>query len=312
MKLVLPGLAALAVAASLSTSCGVSVGGSALSASDGGNHDGTITCGGSGELCCNGSACNAGLICSSGTCAALAPEDATVESAGEDEAGNTASGLDAGDDTLSSPEMGQDSSGMADAADDTSGTGNADTGTEGGSTEGGPIDGSMIEDASDAGRMDASEAGGGDAGGEGGSPVCLVPEGGAPCSPGKVSCGSTTCDTATDYCCAGTNGAGTCEPLNGGTCASGVKVECDETADCASGDVCCQQDAYGPHSATCEASCPTGYFQVCRSNAECTPQTCIVQLCSPSAGTPQTVTLEGCPYSDLGGAPGPLPLCTAK
>jgi hypothetical protein len=315
IKLVLPGLMALAIVASLAASCGVSIGGTALPTSDGGNQDGTMSCGGSGEPCCNGSTCNAGLLCTSGTCAALSPEDATGESAREvgveDESGDTASGLDAGDDALSSPEAGEDSSGVADAADDTSTTRGADAGAEGGMRDGGgPSDGSMVADASDAGRMDASKAGG-DAG-EGGSPVCLVPDGGAPCSPGKVTCGSTTCDTATDYCCAGTNGAGTCEPLNGGTCASGVEVECDETADCASGNVCCQQDAYGPHSATCETACPTGYFQVCRTNAECTPQTCIVQLCSPSAGTPATVTLEACPYSELGGAPGPLPLCTAK
>jgi hypothetical protein len=84
-----------------------------------------------------------------------------------------------------------------------------------------------------------------------------------------------------------------------------------------SGNLCCQLDACGPHSATCETSCPTGYFQVCRTDAECvtgastSSHTCIVQLCSLSLGAPANVTVEACSYSD-GTGYGPLPECTAE
>jgi hypothetical protein len=290
MKHALAGIVTLVVAAGLAASCGVSVGGSGAPGSDGGSQDGTLSCGSSGEPC-------------------VAADDApmTAESDVGVEAGDTAYGSDASDDAFSIAEAARDSSGDGTVADVTSDASSAATGAEGGTTDGG---------GGDAGGMDASAVGRGDAA-EGGARACLVPDGGAPCNPGTVPCGSTTCNTATEYCCEESNGDGTCDPVNGGSCASGIKVACNEAADCASG-VCCQEDTYGPHSATCQTSCPTGYFQVCRTDAECgtdgsgAPQTCIVQLCPPSAGAAATVTLEACAYSDLGGPFGPLPFCVVK
>jgi hypothetical protein len=304
----------LVVVESGATGCGLPNGGVAPTAIDAGGQDGTASCGGLGERCCNGTACNAGLTCNSSTCIAPlieagATADAASHGAADDEGGNPGSGLEAGDDA--SPETGPDSgadSTVADAADD---TGSNDAGTGPGSTEGGPIDAGS-PDASGAGAPDASQLGG-----DGGLSACLVPEGGASCTPGTVSCGNSSCSTATDYCCAASDGGGTCNPNDAGTCASGVRVACNEAADCPSGSVCCQLDAYGPHSATCETSCPTGYFQVCRTDSECATSastdthTCIVQLCPPSEGAAATVTLEACSYYTAGVGYGPLPACTA-
>jgi hypothetical protein len=307
-------LMALVVSGSVAAGCGLPTGGVARVAADAGEQDGTASCGGSGERCCNGTACSAGLTCNLSTCAAPAVEagataDAASDGAAGDEDGNPGSGPEAGDDAGNEMDLdaGGDSA-VADAAD----TGNNDTDTGLGPIEGGPIDAGSLEDARGAGAPDASQVGA-----DGGPSACLVPEGGASCTPGTVPCGSSSCSTATDYCCAASDGGGTCNPNDAGTCASGVKVACNEAADCPSGSVCCQLDAYGPHSAMCETSCPTGYFQVCRTDSECgtsastDTHTCIVQLCPPSEGAAATVTLEACSYYTAGVGYGPLPACTA-
>jgi formylglycine-generating enzyme len=105
-----------ALAMVLVTSC--SSGGG--SPADGGGPDSTASCGGSADLCCNGTACNAGLTCMAGRCAAnnagmqagdAGPggsdsgtetatgtgSDAGAESGGSDSGGTDASGPDSGD-----------------------------------------------------------------------------------------------------------------------------------------------------------------------------------------------------------------------
>jgi hypothetical protein len=64
-------IVAIVVAAGLAANCGGSSGTPiGTSGSDAGSKDGTTSCGGSGEPCCNATACNAGLTCTSGTCIA--------------------------------------------------------------------------------------------------------------------------------------------------------------------------------------------------------------------------------------------------
>lgn len=98
---------------------------------------------------------------------------------------------------------------------------------------------------------------------------------GTPAGPGKVACGSTECDTATDSCCAKTSfGDGglttetVCQP-KADQCNNGIggSFACDEAADCAGGEVCCR----GFTGASCKAgACGFGTVQVCSGAAECT------------------------------------------
>jgi hypothetical protein len=169
----------------------------------------------------------------------------------------------------------------------------------------------------------------GDGGAGSGSVTCQAPDGGAPCDPGRVPCGSTTGDPSLTSCCRMTGDAGTdmCIGPNG-ACTGGNRVSCKESGDCASGLVCC--DSYGPTS--CMAACggPSGSFQICRSDTECgitsdagaVAKKCILQTCGgtapPGGGPPSpVVTLEACATRSAArpGAPatwGALPGCTAK
>jgi loricrin len=222
------------------------------------------------------------------------------------------------------------------------GIGPSSGGDDAGSTSSGGSSSGVDSDASGSGAVGADgappgEGGGGSSGGSGGGTSCLAPEGGAPCDPGTVTCGSMSCSTATTECCSNLDGGGTCDPYNGGSCTSGVTYQCNEAADCTSG-VCCELDEYGAHSATCMPSCGVGYFQVCRSDSECgttsdagAAKKCILQTCPTTEGATTTITVEACAYPTVtgggagGGFPGgaagggggtttygALPACTAK
>ncbi|MCA9596904.1 MAG: hypothetical protein KC776_26495 [Myxococcales bacterium] len=70
------------------------------------------------------------------------------------------------------------------------------------------------------------------------------PDYGATChkvaGPGQVTCGSTTCSTATDFCCQQFTGAGLSPKCQtGGTQCQGPDIYCDGPDDCGSGQVCC-------------------------------------------------------------------------
>lgn len=184
-------------------------------------------------------------------------------------------------------------------------------GGSGGGDDGGPSSSGGGNDASVGG--DASLEGGSDAtpGGEGGhvTSTCQAPTGGAACNPGTVTCGSTTCSTSTDFCCAsgGEAGAGTCTAYNSSSCPSGaLTLDCDETADCTAG-VCCEQiiSLGVPGPTKCMASCSTGWFQVCKSHTECGAggdaggplNRCVLQTCTmPSGllGGGRSVVVEAC------------------
>jgi hypothetical protein len=203
-----------------------------------------------------------------------------------------------------------------------SGSGGQSSGSSGGGSNGGSSSGSSGDDG--GGSSGGSSNGGGDdgggttvteggtsSGGEGGGsssgPSTPVPEGGAPSQPGMITCGSTTCDTTSQHCCESADG-GTCGPLNGSCSGGAITLACKEAADCAPGSVCCQPLEYGPHSTSCMTSCPLGYFQVCRTDAECgnadagaASEKCIVQTCYTSMAMTATGTVEACAYPGTGG-----------
>jgi hypothetical protein len=139
-----------------------------------------------------------------------------------------------------------------------------------------------------------------------------------------VACGSTTCTTSSNECCASPDGGGSCIADNG-ACTGGVTLACDEAADCSGGAVCCQVLACGTNASSCKATCGTGDFQPCRTDSECGLSTdagaakqCIVQTCS-SLCTGEHETVEACAYPTTTGSGfvttttwGALPGCTAN
>ena len=90
------------------TSSGSGSGGSSGSASSsGGGPDATTTCGASGDLCCNGTACNAGLTCLAGSCQAPGVGlDSGSSSGGDSSVDDSSSGSSGGPDGGSSGSIG--------------------------------------------------------------------------------------------------------------------------------------------------------------------------------------------------------------
>jgi hypothetical protein len=102
-------------------------------------------------------------------------------------------------------------------------------------------------------------------------------------------------------------GAGNvCSPFNSASCPGGaLTIACDESADCVD-SVCCEQivslGVAGPTQ--CMASCPTGWFQVCKSDTECggghdggDSTRCVRQTCTQPPGlfsAGSSVTIEAC------------------
>jgi hypothetical protein len=173
------------------------------------------------------------------------------------------------------------------------------------------------------GNPDASASGAGDGGGN--PPACMSVDGGAQCSsPLMVACGSSTCNTSTEYCCVDTNIADggqtqTCVPPNGTCSTTATTIHCDEAADCAGGAVCCgnfpRPGVQG--NTSCLASCTGFQSQLCRTDSECGTnsdagalQKCVLQTCG-------STTLQLCAVMGFGlvpdaGSTGVSPGCTAK
>jgi hypothetical protein len=138
--------------------------------------------------------------------------------------------------------------------------------------------------------------------------TCQAPDGGAACDPGLVSCGGSSCTTSNAYCCVGggDGGSNVCTAYNSASCPSGnLTVACDETADCATG-VCCEE-VVGlgvPGPTQCMSSCPSNWFQICKSNTECGGGSdagglnqCIRQTCTQPPGLltqGSSVVVEAC------------------
>jgi hypothetical protein len=87
---------------------------------------------------------------------------------------------------------------------------------------------------------------------------------------GGIVCGPTTCNAATEICCAG---FGTFSCTSPGLCV-GTPLSCSSAASCKTGNVCCFNGGFGgTASATCAPFCPG--IQLCAVDAECRPpQTC--------------------------------------
>jgi len=188
-----------------------------------------------------------------------------------------------------------------------SGSGSSSGGSGGSSGSGGdgaPEDGSA-----------SSSGGSGDGGDGGGGPSsCVSVDGGAQCSePLMLPCGSSTCNTNTDYCCvenADAGGTRRCVAPNGSCSPPATSISCKEAADCADGAVCCANfPSLGVQGATsCLASCTgTQNVPICRTDDECGAKSdagelkkCVLQTCG-------SLTLQLCAVSPGGGPGGPGP-----
>ena len=128
-----------------------------------------------------------------------------------------------------------------------------------------------------------------------------------------LPCGSSTCNTSTDYCCvenADAGGTRTCVAPNGSCSPPATRIGCKEAADCAGGAVCCANfPSLGVQGATsCLASCTgTQNVQICRTDDECGAKSdagelkkCVLQTCG-------SLTLQLCAVSPGGGPGGPKP-----
>jgi len=196
MKRALTGVAVLGVVASLAAGCGsLGMSGTGPSENVEGGHPSTA-CGGSGDPCCNQTACNAGLLCTAGICSptGTSADDATVDSNGDSSTGTP-------DDATAGPESGSDTD--ADTAD--TGVSVVDSGT--------PADASVtdasVKDASvkDAAALCVASAA-----------ACMTTNPGA-CGPGTSECtdaGAAVCRPAhtTQACYTGaasTRSVGSCK-----------------------------------------------------------------------------------------------------
>ncbi len=129
--------------------------------------------------------------------------------------------------------------------------------------------------------------------------------------PKPITCGSATCDSATQECCVATGGPGgaTASCKTKGTCSGGVTLSCSSGAACPTGQVCCLTVGTTGGSAKCATTCGTGptpggggSTRLCTSDTECPSG----QRCQPIG-----LGIRACvPSGPGGGGPGtppPLP-----
>jgi hypothetical protein len=191
-----------------------------------------------------------------------------------------------------------------------SGSSGSSGGVSSGSSGGDDGGGSPVVDGS---ASSSGGPGGGD--GSAGPPPCVSVDGGAQCSaPLMLPCGSTTCDTSTEYCCVDTaadgGGTRTCVAPNGSCSPTATRINCKEAADCAGGAVCCGNfPMLGVQGTTsCLASCTGSQnVQICRTDDECgigsdagELKKCVPQTCG-------SLTLQLCAVRQVGGPGGPGP-----
>jgi hypothetical protein len=121
-----------------------------------------------------------------------------------------------------------------------------------------------------------------------GARACDMPEGGLPCDPGFVACGSGPSCATPSVCCRGGAGsqAAICQSASD-SCENGAAQACDEAADCPAGEKCWGLVAGGVSMSTsCSVAPPssqsTGFpaFQLCRTTLECVDKACVPHSCS--------------------------------
>ena len=111
-------------------------------------------------------------------------------------------------------------------------------------------------------------------------------DGAAPDGPvaGRIACGSTTCPTSTQFCCAGLDGGSSCQSSEQACLAlGGVQRQCEKAADCPANDVCCYEFSSTPATTSCHANdCGGGNgmrVEACRSQSDCATGTCATHAC---------------------------------
>jgi hypothetical protein len=123
---------------------------------------------------------------------------------------------------------------------------------------------------------------------EGGGPIldaCVAIEGGHPCDPAHITCGTTSCTAGSQFCCI-QNDAGTftCDTMTT-QCqtmmVSGTTMYCDEAANCPDAEVCCGFiGAGGGYATSCQAACAGNAIQFCHGSAECASGSCVGRTCN--------------------------------
>jgi hypothetical protein len=148
-----------------------------------------------------------------------------------------------------------------------------------------PDDASTSNDASTTrdGTGGGSDSGGGgnDSGGGGndsatGNDTGAATDGGT--NPNQISCGTETCNSASQDCCLTFQGGLSRSCVNKGACDGGTQ-SCDEAADCPNNGKCCAGFTGGGGSATCKPACGQQDIQICKTGAECAGGTCGSYTC---------------------------------
>jgi hypothetical protein len=92
-----------------------------------------------------------------------------------------------------------------------------------------------------------------------------------------ITCGTTTCDSATQVCCITFAGMMASETCTAPTACMGVSLACSSALDCPMGEVCCANITMMTQDSQCQAKCMGGFQnpQLCASSSECPMgQTC--------------------------------------
>jgi hypothetical protein len=176
-------------------------------------------------------------------------------------------------------------------------------------------------DASSDSSSNGTDTGTDDPGDSGGEKDAQpdVQKGGA--TPGKVACGSASCNVPDQTCClVGDGGTDNCATGTGAACGPALRVRCDDISDCPgadAGDVCCGTASFsldsGPPpalyyagaSTTCRQKSTCGdnnnEYQYCKTDQECGDKPCVTQVCHK-----RTVSVCGGVVLKDGG---PNPIC---
>ena len=111
-------------------------------------------------------------------------------------------------------------------------------------------------------------------------------------NPGKITCGTTECDSTTQVCCLQFSlDAGATRKCTAPNGCQGQASECDEKADCPQNQRCCLSQGFT--RGQCQNNCQGG-TQACKTNPECGDGgVCATHTC------PQNVVIQTCTKPNL-------------
>ena len=111
-------------------------------------------------------------------------------------------------------------------------------------------------------------------------------------NPGKITCGTTECDSTTQVCCLQFSlDAGSTRKCTAPNGCQGQASECDEKADCPQNQRCCLSQGFT--RGQCQNNCQGG-TQACKTNPECGDGgVCATHTC------PQNVVIQTCTKPNL-------------